>query len=91
MRSDIDVGGGEAVARDIFGTLELGFERGQRLLARAVADHPDLFGTNRDAERLVGDRSLERAGGEEHPAVIGAAQARAMRRRKAGLGKGGGG
>src|SRR5271155_4478714 len=54
MRSDINVRGGEAVARDILAAVELILERGERLLAGAIADHPRLLRTNSKADGLIG-------------------------------------
>jgi hypothetical protein len=44
MRSDINVRGGEAIARYILGAVELIFERDERLLARAIAAILDCSG-----------------------------------------------
>ena len=63
------------------------FERGERPLLAAVADHPGPLRRHDDVERLVGVGRFDRTRGEEQPAIVGPAQARARRRREAGLGK----
>jgi hypothetical protein len=87
MRSDVNVRRGEAVARDVFRALELAFERGERLRLAAIADHRAPLRRHDDIERLVGVGRLDRPRGEEEPAIVGAAQMRAGRRRETRLGK----
>ena len=89
MGADIKVGGGEAVADEVVAARHGAFEGVHDGLVAAVAGHGLAAPLRRqEAEGLVGDGGLERPGGEEQPAVIGAAQAAAGLGREAGLREG---
>src|SRR5690606_14973774 len=71
-RADENVRGAESLAEHVRPGRERGLERVQRALVRAVADHAFFHGWTR--KRLVDHCGLETARGEEHPAVVRAAQ-----------------
>src|SRR6201999_521722 len=69
-RTDIDIGGAESVAKQIF-LLGYGpFERIHRLLECAVTHHTFASRRNYEIERLIAYRGFDWTRGEEHPAVI---------------------
>jgi len=62
-------------------------ERVDDVFEASVTRHPFALRRHDKAHRPVRPRRLKRAGAEEEPAIIGAAQAIARRRRQASLGK----
>src|SRR5580700_5527377 len=87
LRADIEISGGKTVAGQIMSLRHGVFERFQNQREIAIAHHPLALERHDDAERLVARRGLERAGGEEQPAVIRRAQSMSGRRRQAHLWK----
>ena len=85
--ADIDVGRAEPPVRDVVARIESALERVERPFQIAVPGQGLPLGRNVPAQRLVGDRSLDRAGAEKEPAVVGPAFARMGRRREPCLGK----
>src|SRR6185437_14701557 len=70
LRTDIDVGGGEAVAADVIAKAQELVDNGDRALIAAVAEHPLLILGRIPAHDVVGPGLLPRPGGVEEPAVI---------------------
>src|SRR3546814_7787765 len=75
LAADIYVRGAEAIAEQPRrGRACRDFQRIHGLFETAVADHPGALGRRQQAQGLGRYRGLDRAGGEEQPAVPGAAQ-----------------
>src|SRR5579872_5145265 len=72
LGAEIDVGGGERGTGDVGAFGDGGFKGVQNEGQVAVAGHAFFLTRNGDAEGLVGPGGLERARGEEEPAVVGA-------------------
>ena len=80
LRAQIHIGRRKRIAQQVARLRQGGFQRVHHRFKTAIANHPRPFRRHHDAQGPVEHRALERPGGEEQPAVIGATR-RAGRRR----------
>src|ERR1700691_2846009 len=64
-RADITIRGGKAVARNVFGAVQLIFKRMKHPFLRAIADHHGALHRHDDLEGLVGVGRFDRSRAEE--------------------------